>query len=161
MNWISGLAVRIVSCGALCVFFTLVGLTGLQANDYPKRAVTIVLPSGAGGGPDVVARIVGDRLTSAWGQQAVISNRPGGGGLIATQAMVGVERDGYTLFMAIASTLTVMPEVQAKLPLDLDRDLVAIGLIAEQPMMIAVHPSLGVNSLPNWSRGGAAVPTIC
>ena len=158
MNWMSGLAVRSASCGAICVFFTIVGPTDLQANDYPKRAVTIVLPSGAGGGPDVVTRIVGDRLTNAWGQQAVISNRPGGGGMIATQAMVGVERDGYTLFMAIASTLTVMPELQAKLPLDLDRDLIAIGLIAEQPMMIAVHPSLGVNSLAQLVERGRRSP---
>ena len=80
MNWMIGLAMRDAWRGALCAFFTLLGLTGLQAHDYPKRAVTIVLPSGAGGGPDVVTRIVGDRLTNAWGQQAVISNRPGGGG---------------------------------------------------------------------------------
>ena len=78
--------------------------------------------------------------------------------MIATQAMVGVERDGYVLFMANASTLTVMPEVQAKLPLDLDRDLVAIGLIAEQPMMIAVHPSLGINSLAELVERGRSRP---
>src|ERR1044072_6840783 len=117
MNGMTGRALRSASCAALCVFFPIVGPTGLQANDYPKRAVTIILPSGAGGGPDVITRLVGDRLTSAWRQQAVISNRPGGGGMIATQGMVGVERDGYTLFMAIASTLTVMPELQTKLPL--------------------------------------------
>jgi tripartite-type tricarboxylate transporter receptor subunit TctC len=105
-----------------------------------------------------VARIVGDRLTSAWGQQAVFNNRPGGGGMIGTQAMVGAGRDGYTLFMPIASTFTVMPELQPKLPLDLDRDLVAIGLITVQSMMIAVHPSLGVNSLAELVERGRSRP---
>jgi tripartite-type tricarboxylate transporter receptor subunit TctC len=119
-----------------------------KASDFPKRPVTIILPAGAGSGPDVITRIVAERLSRLWGQQAVVSNRPGGGGMIATQAMVGAERDGHTLFMPIASTLTVMPELQPRLPLDLDRDLVPIGLVATQPMMIAVHSSLGISSLP-------------
>jgi tripartite-type tricarboxylate transporter receptor subunit TctC len=117
------------------------------ANDYPKRPVTIIVPAGAGSSPDVITRIVAERLSQAWGQQAVVSNRPGGGGMIATQAMSGVEGDGYTLFMPIASTLTMMPELQPKLPIDLDRDLVPIGLVGVQPMMIAVRSSLGINSL--------------
>jgi tripartite-type tricarboxylate transporter receptor subunit TctC len=128
------------------------------ANDYPRRPVTIVLPAGAGSGPDVITRIVAERLSRVWGQQAVVSNRPGGGGMIATQAMVGAERDGHTLFMAIASTLTVMPELQPKLPLDLDSDLVPIGLVATQPMMIAVHSSLGVGSLPELVARGKSRP---
>jgi tripartite-type tricarboxylate transporter receptor subunit TctC len=118
----------------------------------------LISPTGAGSGPDVVTRIVADRLTQAWGQQAVVSNRPGGGGMIATQAMSSAERDGYTLFMAIASTLTVMPELQAKLPLDLERDLVPIGLLAENPMMIAVHPSIGVNTLAELVERGRSRP---
>jgi tripartite-type tricarboxylate transporter receptor subunit TctC len=128
------------------------------ANDYPKRPVTIIVPAGAGSGPDVIMRIVADRLTQSWGQQAVVSNRPGGGGMVATQAMAGVERDGYTLFMPLASTLTVMPELQPKLPIDLDRDLVPIGLLGVQPMMIAVHSSLGINSLSELVARGKSRP---
>src|SRR5687768_313025 len=84
------------------------GIGQAPAIDYPKRPVTIIVPAGAGSGPDVITRIVAERLSRVWGQGVVVSNRPGGGGMIATQAMVGAERDGHTLFMAIASTLTVM-----------------------------------------------------
>jgi tripartite-type tricarboxylate transporter receptor subunit TctC len=128
------------------------------ANDYPKRPVTIIVPAGAGSSPDVIARIVAERLSQGWGQQAVITNRPGGGGMIATQAMAGAERDGHTLFMAIASIFTVMPELQPKLPIDLDRDLVPIAFIADQPMMIAVHPSLGIGSLAELIARGKSRP---
>src|SRR4051794_38809903 len=84
------------------------------ANDYPKRPVTIVVPTSAGSGPDVITRLVAERLSHIWGQAAVVSNRPGGGGIIATQAMAGVERNGYTLFMPIASTLTVNARAPAE-----------------------------------------------
>ena len=106
----------------------------------------------------MITRIVAERLSRFWGQQAVVSNRPGGGGMIATQAMVGAERDGHTLFMPLSSTLTVMPELQPKLPLDLDRDLIPIGLVATQPMMIAVHTSLGINSLSELVARGKTRP---
>ncbi len=129
------------------------------AHDYPARPVTIIVPAGAGASPDVITRIVAERLSQVWGQQAVISNRPGGGGMIATQAMAGVERDGYTLFMPVASTLTVMPELQPKLPIDLDRDLVPIGLLGVQPMMIAVNRALGINSLSELVARGKSRPT--
>jgi tripartite-type tricarboxylate transporter receptor subunit TctC len=139
---------------AICVW----GTGQALANDYPRRPVTIIVPAGAGSGPDVIARLVAERLSQAWGQQAVVSNRPGGGGMIATQAIAGVERDGYTLFMPLASTLTVMPELQPKLPIDLDRDLVPIGLLGVQPMMIAVHNSLGINALSELVARGKSRP---
>lgn len=134
------------------------GTEQAPANEYPKRPVTIIVPAGAGSGPDVITRLVAERLSRVWAQQAVVSNRPGGGGMIAVQAMVGVERDGHTLFMPITSTLTVMPELQPKLPLDLSRDLVPIGLVATQPMMIAVHSSLGVSSLSELVARGKSRP---
>jgi len=140
---------------AVCVIST----TGTIANDYPKRPVTFIVPTGAGSGPDVITRIVADRLTQNWGQAVVVSNRPGGGGMIATQAMARVERDGHTLFVPIASTLTAMPELQAKLPIDLDRDLVPIALIGTQPMMIAVHTSIGISSLSELVARGKSRPT--
>jgi len=128
------------------------------ANEYPQRPVTIIVPAGAGSGPDVITRLVAERLSRGWGHQAVVSNRPGGGGMIATQAMAGVERDGHTLFMPLSSTLTVMPELQPRLPLDFDRDLVPIGLVATQPMMIAVHSSLGISSLSELVARGKSRP---
>lgn len=118
-----------------------------QQGEYPRRPVTLIVPASAGSSPDVLTRIVAEHLTRLWRQQVLVVNRPGGGGVIATQAMSTAERDGHTLFMPIASTLLIMPETQPRLPLDLQRDLTPIGLIADQPLVFAVHPSLGVNTL--------------
>jgi tripartite-type tricarboxylate transporter receptor subunit TctC len=118
-----------------------------RAADYPTHPVTIITPSPPGGGPDVIARIVADRVTRIWGKQVLIVNRPGAGGLIGLQAAAGAKPDGYTLYMPLGSTFFVLPETHPKLPLDLARDFVPIGLVGEQPMVIAVNSKLGVNSL--------------
>ena len=107
----------------------------------------LLSPAAAGTGPDVIARIVADRLTQAWGQQVLVVNRPGGGGVIAAQAAAVAPSDGHTLYVPLASTFVVLPETQAKMPLDLARDLVPIGMLGEQPMVIAVNPALGINTL--------------
>jgi len=124
-------------------------IAGSPANaaSYPTRPVIILSPTGAGSGPDVIARIVADRLTQAWGQQVLVVNRPGGGGVIAAQATAAAPSDGHTLYMPLASTFVVLPETQAKMPLDLARDLVPIGMVGEQPMVITVNPALGINTL--------------
>jgi tripartite-type tricarboxylate transporter receptor subunit TctC len=118
-----------------------------RAADYPTRPVSIVAPAPAGSGPDVIARIVADRLIATWRQQVVVVNRPGAGGLMGMQAMVAAKPDGYTLYMPLSSTFLVLPETHSTLPLDLERDIVPIGLIGEQPMIIAVNPGLGVSTL--------------
>ena len=119
---------------------------GQDAN-YPTKPVTIITPAAAGNSPDVAARVVADRLTQIWKQQVLIFNRPGAGGLIAAQAASIAEKDGYTLYMTQASTYTVLPVQQEKLPFDLDRDFVPIALVGEQPIAVAVTPSLPVNNV--------------
>ena len=118
-----------------------------QAQNYPTRPVSIIVGIGAGGGPDVMLRIVGERLGQLWGQQAIVLNRPGGGGLIAVQAAVAAPPDGYTLFLGLGSNFYVLPETHPNLPFDMKRALAPIGLVGEQPMVIAVHPQTGVNTL--------------
>lgn len=80
-----------------------------QAQDFPSKPVTFITPAAAGNSPDVVGRLVAEKLSQMWKQQAVIINRPGAGGLIAAQAAAGVEKDGYTLYMSQASTFNVLP----------------------------------------------------
>src|SRR5258708_6572003 len=116
---------------------------GASAQEYPTKPVVIIIPAAAGNSPDVAARVVADRLTQLWKQQVVILNRPGAGGLIAAQAASTAEKDGYTLYMTQASTYTVLPVTQEKLPFDLQRDFAPIGLVAVQPIAVAVTPSLG------------------
>ena len=119
-----------------------------QSQDYPAKPVTFITPAAAGNSPDVVTRIVADRLTQIWKQQIIVLNRPGAGGLIAAQAAAGVEKDGYTLYMSQASTFTVLPiEQEGKLTLNLQTAFVPIGLVGEQPIAIAVNKDVPANSI--------------
>jgi tripartite-type tricarboxylate transporter receptor subunit TctC len=118
------------------------------AADYPTKPVKIITQAAAGSGPDVIARIVADQLTRRFGQQVLVVNHPGAGGLIAAQAAATVEPDGYTLYMPSGSTLIVLPETHANLPFKFERDFVPIGMIGKQPMLVAVSPKLGVSTLP-------------
>jgi len=121
--------------------------TSPAAAKYPERPVTIVVSVAPGAGPDVIARILADRLTHLWKQQVVVLNRPGGGGIIAAQAAAAANPDGHTLYMPVSSAFTVVPEGKTKWPVDLANDFAMLGLIGDQPMAIAVVPSLGVKTL--------------
>jgi putative tricarboxylic transport membrane protein len=132
-----------------------------QGQDYPTRPVTFITPAAAGNSPDVVMRIVADRLTQIWKQQVVVINRPGAGGLIAVQAAAGVEKDGYTLYMTQASTYTVLPiEQEGKMPVNLQTAFVPIGMVGEQPIAVAVNKDIPVSdiaqlvTLANTTPGG-------
>ena len=116
-----------------------------NADDYPTRPVRIIVSTPAGNGPDVIGRIVADNLTRLWGQQVVILNQPGANGAIAMRAAATSAPDGYTLFLSLFSNYITLPEW--KLPFDVARDFAPIGLVSEQPMLVGVTPTLGVNSL--------------
>jgi tripartite-type tricarboxylate transporter receptor subunit TctC len=119
-----------------------------EAQTYPSAPVKIIMPTGAGSGPDVIGRIATDHLSRLWGQQAIIVNHPGATGGIAMRLAGNAAPDGYTLLQALGSSFFALPEVQSTFPFDLFRDFVPIGLVGEQPMIIAAAPSLGVSSLP-------------
>jgi tripartite-type tricarboxylate transporter receptor subunit TctC len=120
----------------------------VYAQDYPTKTVTFITPAAAGNSPDVVTRLVADRLTQMWKQQIVVLNRPGAGGLIAAQAAAGVEKDGYTLYMTQASTYTVLPITQeGKMPVDLHKAFVPVGMVGEQPIAVAVNKDVPANSV--------------
>jgi tripartite-type tricarboxylate transporter receptor subunit TctC len=118
-----------------------------QSQGWPTRPVKVIMATAAGSAPDVTARIVTDRLSQLWGQQVLILNRPGAGGLIAMQAMATAERDNHTLYFPSSSSLVVLPETNANAPLDIDRDLIPIGILGESPFMIVAGLHVGVNTL--------------
>jgi tripartite-type tricarboxylate transporter receptor subunit TctC len=124
------------------------GTWAAGTGSYPAQPVKIIVQAPAGNGPDVLARIIAERLGQLWGQQVLILNRPGAGGLIAAQAAASAQPDGYTLYMPSSSTFLVLPTRHAKLPFDLDRDFARIGMVAQAPLVIAAAPSLGINSVP-------------
>ncbi len=113
------------------------------AQDYPNKPVTFVIPAAAGNSPDVVTRVIADRLSGLWKQQVVVINRPGAGGLIAAQAAAQLPTDGYSLYLTQASTYTVLPITQeGKMGIDLHKAFVAVGFVGEQPIAVAVNKDI-------------------
>jgi tripartite-type tricarboxylate transporter receptor subunit TctC len=128
------------------------------AAAYPERPVSITMQAPPGGGPDVIARLVADGLSRHWRQQVVIVNRPGGGGVIALQSALTAQPDGYALFMGLTSTFVVLPETHPELGARLRSGLEPVGLIGEQPMVVAVNARLGIASLQELVRHAKAHP---
>ena len=113
---------------------------------YPQRPVRIIVPFGAGGANDVVVRILATRLTDVIGQQVVVDNRTGAGGLIGTDIAVNSTPDGYTL-LGTATPHVIFPHLHKKMPFDTLKDFAPIMQIGGQPYAITIHPSLGVNNI--------------
>jgi tripartite-type tricarboxylate transporter receptor subunit TctC len=116
-------------------------------DKYPSRPVKVVMPLPAGQSADVRARIIADQLSKIWGQQVVVENRPGGGLLVGVQAALSAPADGYTLLAAPASVYTILPVQRDKPPVDVNRDLVPVGMMSHEGFLIAVSSKLGVSTL--------------
>ena len=120
----------------------LIGAAGAaHAQGYPAKAIHIVVPSPAGGPSDVGARVVGERLAAAWGEPVVIENRPGGNNVIGTQAVAKAAPDGYTLLLALDSTLTMHPALYKDLAYDPARDFTPVALAFISPIVIIADAS--------------------
>jgi len=111
------------------------------AQDYPSRAITLIVPYPAGGGVDAMARIVGEKLSGALGQQVIVDNRGGGGGNIGTRAAAKSPPDGYTLLLGHTGTISINPSLYANAGYDPRRDFAPIGLMASMPVALLAHPS--------------------
>ena len=119
---------------------------GATAAGFPERPVRMVAASAAGGGTDIIARLLAHKLTDIWGQQAIVDNRPGGGGVIATDITTKAVPDGYTLLLQSVG-ISYAPALYKKLPFDVQRDISAVTIVGSQPFVVAVHPSLPAKSV--------------
>jgi tripartite-type tricarboxylate transporter receptor subunit TctC len=119
-----------------------------NAQAYPSGPVKVISDSAPGSAPDVILRIVADRLSHAWGQQIVVMNQPGAGGSVAARAAAGATPDGTTLFMAVSSAFVTMKGAAANIPIQVPQDFAPISLIGEQPMFITIAPEAGISTLP-------------
>ncbi|MGE5526468.1 MAG: Bug family tripartite tricarboxylate transporter substrate binding protein [Rhodospirillaceae bacterium] len=117
------------------------------AADYPTRAIRMVVPFPAGGTTDILARIAGQKITEALGQQVIIDNRGGAGGNIGTELVAKSPADGYTLLTDPGSTLTINPHAYSRLGFDPVKDFAPITILAEVPNILEVHPSLPVKNV--------------
>jgi tripartite-type tricarboxylate transporter receptor subunit TctC len=137
---LSGYAMLI---GAACT--TVAGTTAAQ--NYPVKAVRVVVPQPPGGGNDTIARMISTKLSVALKQQFAVDNRAGAGGLIGADIAAHSPADGYTLLLGNVATMAIIPNVQKKVPYDPLKDFAPISLIASAPLLVVVHPSVPVNSI--------------
>ena len=140
-------------------------LTGLvclcppaRAQDhYPSRLITIIAPITAGTTIDILARLYADNLSKRFGQQVVVVNRPGAGGLIAAQAVASSPPDGYTLIF-VNSGHTILGALNKNLPFDPVRDFAGVSLVGEAPTIVTVPPALDVSNLKEFVARAKARP---
>jgi tripartite-type tricarboxylate transporter receptor subunit TctC len=138
---------------AMCV---VPGLAGAQA--YPAKPVKIVVPFVAGGATDVVARLLAQKLTDAWGQSVVVENRSGAGGNIGADVVAKAPPDGYTLLMTSGSIVTANQYIYKSMPFDAAKDLVAITNVASGPQVIVVNPNVPAKDLRGLIAMAKAAP---
>ena len=121
-----------------------------QAQDFPSRPVRFVVPYAAGGAGDVLARLLGNRLSTVWGQQVVVDNRAGGGGLIGTEFAARSAPDGYTLYLATDGPLTVAATLYKRVPYDWRRDFAPVSMLAMSYQVLIVKSSLPAQNLQEF-----------
>jgi tripartite-type tricarboxylate transporter receptor subunit TctC len=114
---------------------------------YPNRVIRLITPYAPGGGTDIMARTISQKLTEAFGQSVIVDNRAGAGGVVGTEIAAKSPPDGYTILLGSPSPLTVAPHLYKKLPYDPLKDLAPVCLVAVVPNILAVHPSLPVRSV--------------
>lgn len=133
--------------GVASVLSGLVVCSMAAAQPFPSKPIRFILPFATGGGTDVVARIVSERMTRDFGQQVLVDNRPGAGGILGTQMAVRADPDGHTLVMGLPATITVSPALYKDLPFDPLTDLAPVGLAGTSAYVLSIHPSLPVKSV--------------
>jgi tripartite-type tricarboxylate transporter receptor subunit TctC len=118
-----------------------------HGEGYPTRPITLIVPFPAGGGVDVIARIVADRLSAALGQAIIIDNRGGAAGVIGTRLATRASPDGYTLMIAHTGIVAINPELYANPGYDPLKDFAPIGLISSTPIVLMAHPSFPAHTV--------------
>jgi tripartite-type tricarboxylate transporter receptor subunit TctC len=148
--------------------FALLGLTltaGLApfaaaADDFPSRPVQLIVPYAPGGSGDLIARLLGDKLSALWGQQVVVENKPGAGGLIGTEAAAHALPDGYTLYLATDGPLTVAATLHGHIPYDWKRDFAPVSMVTVGYQVLIVDPKLPVATLADFIALAISKPGV-
>lgn len=142
----------------LTVLAIVVACGGASAQSYPTKPVKLIVGYAPGGTPDVIARVIGQRLSIAMGQQFVVDNKTGAGGLISTQTVAKSPPDGYTLLVADVGQLAISPFVFTQPGFDLLKDFAPISMVATTPLFIAVNPNLKLANFKEFVAYAKANP---
>jgi tripartite-type tricarboxylate transporter receptor subunit TctC len=133
---------------ALALFAVVAAASMAPAQDYPTRPITLVVPYAAGGGNDVMARTVAEKMSRTLGQNVVVENRAGAGGSIATRAVAKAAPDGYTLVIGGTGTLAVNPTLYENVGYDPRKDFAPVGLIGMGQLIVLVNPNVPARTIP-------------
>ncbi len=123
------------------------GVDAARADTWPSKPIKFIVSQAAGGTPDIICRLLADRLSRVLGQQAVVENRPGAGNTLGAQAAARSAPDGYTFFFATAAALVTNPYTFKSLPYDPIADFVPVAMVAKGPFIVLTHPSVPAKTL--------------
>ena len=126
------------------------GVTAWAQGIYPNRVVKIINPFPPGSPVDVVARLIAQKMQEAWGQSVVVENKSGAGGTLGADFVAHAQPDGYTMLVTTSSTHVIAPAIRKQLPYDAIKDFTPIGLVANVPIVIVVHPSVPAKTLAEF-----------
>lgn len=136
------------ACGVVVAGFALAcQAQGDVARDYPNKVVRIMIPFSAGGGNDIVARVISAKLSESFRQPVIVENRPGGNGFIAGQFVAKSAPDGYTILMGSSGPITIAPAIYSKMPYSTMKDFVPVTMIGSFPLVLVVDPALPIKSV--------------
>jgi tripartite-type tricarboxylate transporter receptor subunit TctC len=133
---------RLTRQGLLAALLSVATVCAWSQGTYPHKTVRLIVPFPPGGGNDVIARVVAQKLTDKWGQTVVVDNRAGANGIVGLQALMQAPADGYTLAVGAAGPLAVNPSLYAKLPYDPIKDFAPVTNLVNFPLLLVTHPSV-------------------
>ncbi len=138
---------RFTPCMAFALTFASLFAGSAVAQTYPLKTVRMIVPYAPGGTPDILARLLGQRLTETMGQPFVVENRPGAGGISAAETVAKSSADGHTMFFSDIQQLAINPYMFSKLPYDPVKDFSPVMLVGSIPLFVAAQSSLGISNL--------------
>ena len=141
---------RTFALGAALMVLPALQAHAAAGDDYPSRPVRLMVPNPPGGGSDAVARILAQKLTERMGQQFVVDNRAGGGGIIANETVARATPDGYTLLLAFIGPVAISPAL-TRVPYDSVKDFAPVALVAAGQYMLVLHPSVPAKTMSGSS----------
>ena len=134
-------------CFSVLVFGLCSGLDPAEAQPFPSRAITLVIPFAPGGSTSIVGRVIADKMSQLLGQSIVVDNRAGAGGTFGTKIAAKSDPDGYTILLGYTGTLAVGPSLYKNVGYDPRKDFAPIGMIGNAPNSLVVHPSFPVKTV--------------
>jgi tripartite-type tricarboxylate transporter receptor subunit TctC len=145
--------------GVAAILFACSGVASrAEAQIYPNRTISLVIPFAPGGSTSIVGRVIADKMSQLLGQSIVVDNRAGAGGTVGTKYVAKSEPDGYTLLLGYTGTLAIGPSLYKDVGYDPRKDFAPIGMIGNAPSAVVVHPSFPVKSIPELIAYAKANP---